>query len=104
MNEEKIIKILDELKKINPYPEKLFPQITKKDFTKIDNLLSKKMGFRIDKLSGNLGRKIYKSIIEDVKDKFTEEIEEEELLKAKKIACREMEHIEKILKKGGTKP
>ncbi|MCK4464843.1 MAG: hypothetical protein KAU83_03945 [Bacteroidales bacterium] len=56
------------LEKENPYPEDVFLPIPKEDFNKINNWLKKELGYSIDRLSGNMGRKIYKSIIEEIKD------------------------------------
>ena len=63
--EEELIQFLE---KENPYPEDVFLPIEKEDFNKINNWLKKKLGYPIDRLSGNLGRKIYKSIVEEIKE------------------------------------
>lgn len=55
------------LEKENPYPEDVFLVIKKEDLIKINNLLKKEMGYSIDRLFGNFGRKIYRTIIEDLK-------------------------------------
>ena len=65
MNVEKLIQFLEEK---NPYPEEIFPPIPKKDFDKINDFLKKEMGYPIDRLSGNMGRKLYKSLIEEIKE------------------------------------
>ena len=65
MNVEKLIQFLEEK---NPYPEEIFPPIPEEDFNKINDLLKRKMGYPIDRLSGNIGRRLYKSIIEVIKD------------------------------------
>jgi len=56
------------LEKENPYPEDVFLLIPEEDFNKINDWLKKELGYSIDRLSGNLGSKIYKSIIEIIKD------------------------------------
>jgi len=56
------------LEKENPYPEDIFLPIEKEDFNKINDLLKREMGYSIDRLSGNMGRKLYKSIIEILKE------------------------------------
>ena len=63
--EEELIQFLE---KENPYPEDVFLSIEKEDFDKINDLLKKEMGYSIDKLFGNMGRKLYKSIIEILKE------------------------------------
>jgi len=55
------------LERKNPYPEDVFLVIKKEDFNKINNLFEKELGYPIDRLSGNMGRRIYKSIIEDLR-------------------------------------
>ena len=63
--EEELIQFLE---KENPYPEGVFLPIKKEDFNKINNWLKKELGYSIDRLSGNLGRKIYKSVIKEIKE------------------------------------
>ena len=63
--EEELIQFLE---KENPYPEDVFLPIEKEDFDKINDLLKKEMGYSIDRLSGNMGRKLYKSIIEVLRE------------------------------------
>lgn len=65
MNTKELIQFLEEK---NPYPEDIFLPIPKEDFNKINDLLKKEMGYSIDRLSGNMGRKLYKSIIEVIKE------------------------------------
>jgi len=48
------------LEKENPYPEDVFLPIPEEDFDKINDLLKKEMGYSIDRLFGNMGRKLYK--------------------------------------------
>ena len=55
-------------KKENPYPEDVFLPIGKEDFDKINDLLKKEMGYSINRLFGNMGRKLYKSIIEILRE------------------------------------
>jgi len=63
--EEELIQFLE---KENPYPEGVFLPIGKEDLNRINDLLKKEMGYSIDRLSGNMGRKLYKSIIEILKE------------------------------------
>jgi len=63
--EEDLIQFLE---KENPYPENVFLPIEKEDFNKINDLLKKEMGYSIDRLFGNMGRKLYKSIIEILRE------------------------------------
>ena len=66
---EKIEKgLIQFLKKENPYPEDVFLIIKKEDFDKINNLFEKELGYSMDRLSGNMGRRIYKSITEILKE------------------------------------
>jgi len=69
----KVIEFLEKMKISNPYPEDVFMPIPKEDFIKINDLLKKEMGYPIDRLSGNFGRKIYKGIIEDLIDKIKDD-------------------------------
>lgn len=55
------------IEKENPYPEDVFLVIKKEDFVKINNFFKKELGYPMDRLSGNIGRRIYKTIIEDLK-------------------------------------
>ena len=61
------IEFLENFLKSNPYPEDIFTPIPKEDFTKINNLLKEIMGYPIDRLFGNMGRKVYQTIGEDLK-------------------------------------
>ena len=63
--EEELIQFFE---KENPYPKDVFLPIPKEDFDKINDLLKKEMGYSIDRLSGDIGRKLYKSIIEEIKE------------------------------------
>ena len=63
--EEDLIQFLE---KENPYPKSVFLPIKKGDFNKINNWLKEELSYPINRLSGNLGRKIYKSIIEEIKE------------------------------------
>ena len=63
--EEGLIQFLE---KENPYPEDVFLPIEKEDFNKINGLLKREMGYSIDRLSGNIGRKLYKSITEILRE------------------------------------
>ena len=64
----KILENFIEKLHLNPYPEDIFLPIPKEDFNKINDLLKKEMGYSIDRLSGNMGRKLYKSIIENLEE------------------------------------
>ncbi len=64
----KILENFIEKLPLNPYPEDIFLPIPKEDFDKINDLLKKEMGYSIDRLSGNMGRKLYKSIIEILRE------------------------------------
>ena len=64
---EKYEQIVKEMKLNNPYPESIFPEIPTNDLAIIHDFLRREMGFPIDRLSGHLGRKIYNSIIEELK-------------------------------------
>ena len=61
-------KLIQFLEKENPYSEDVFLPIPKEDFDKINDRLKKEMDYSIDRLSGNMGRRIYKSIIEEIKE------------------------------------
>jgi len=59
-----------DLENENPYPEDIFPEITKEEWDKIDKLLLKEMGFSVDRVAGNVGRKLWNGI----REKFRERI------------------------------
>ena len=66
---EKIEKgLIQFLKKGNPYPEDVFLIIKKEDLNKINNFFKKELGYPMDRLSGNMGRRIYKSITEVLRE------------------------------------
>ena len=67
MNTEEAIEFLENFLKNNPYPEDIFTPILKEDYIKINDLLKKEMGYPIDRLFGNMGRKVYQTIGEDLK-------------------------------------
>ena len=67
MNTEEAIEFVENFLKNNPYPEDIFTPILKEDYIKINDLLKKEMGYPIDRLFGNMGRKIYQTIGEDLK-------------------------------------
>ena len=67
MNTEEAIEFVENFLKNNPYPEDIFTPILKEDYTKINDLLKKEMGYPIDRLFGNMGRKIYQTMGEDLK-------------------------------------
>ena len=56
------------LEKENPYPEDVFLIIKKEDLNKINNFFKKELGYPMDRLSGNMGRRIYKSITEILRE------------------------------------
>jgi len=60
------IEFLENFLKNNPYPENIFTPIPEEDFTKINDLLKKEMGYPIDRLFGNMGRRVYQTIGEDL--------------------------------------
>ena len=63
--EEGLIQFLE---KENPYSEDVFLPIPKEDFDKINDLLKKEMGYWIDRLTGNIGRRLYESITEILRE------------------------------------
>ena len=62
MNTQKAIEFLERLLTSDPYSEDIFLPIPKKYFTKINELLRKEVGYPLDRLSGNIGRELYKSL------------------------------------------
>ena len=54
----------------NPYPKDIFPDISKEEYKKIDELLQHKFGFTIDRLAGYISRKV----LSGLKQEFTERI------------------------------
>ena len=62
MKIQEAIEFLERLLTSDPYSEDIFLPIPKKDFTKINELLRKEVGYPLDRLSGNIGRELYKSL------------------------------------------
>jgi predicted transcriptional regulator len=62
MKTQEAIEFLERLLTSDPYSEDIFLPIPKKDFTKINELLNEEMGYPLDRLSGNIGRELYKSL------------------------------------------
>ena len=56
---EDLIKFLEQE---NPYPKKVFTFIKKEDYEKINDYFKKELGYSMDRLSGNMGRGIYITI------------------------------------------
>jgi len=56
------IKFLEGLLTSDPYSKDIFLPIPKEDFTKINDLLKREMGYPLDRISGNVGRELYKSL------------------------------------------
>jgi len=54
----------------NPYPEDIFPEISEKEWKKIDELLKRELGFPLDRVAGNINRKMWNNM----KDWFTERV------------------------------
>lgn len=61
MDMKESIQFLERLLTSDPYSEDIFLPIPKKDFTKINELLNREMGYPLDRLSGNIGGELYKS-------------------------------------------
>ena len=49
-----LIKRMEDVK--NPYPENIFIPISKNEWKKINDIITKEMGFPLDRVSGNLMR------------------------------------------------
>jgi len=62
MNTKEAIEFCEKLLTSDPYSEDIFLPIPKKDFTKINELLKREMGYPLDRVSGNVGRELYKSL------------------------------------------
>ena len=62
MEVKEAIEFLERLLTSDPYSEDIFLPIPKEDFTKINELLKKELGYPLDRLSGNIGRELYKSL------------------------------------------
>jgi hypothetical protein len=54
---------LEELKQ-NRYPKDIFTEITGKEWEKINKILIKELGFSLDRVSGNISRKMWKNMSE----------------------------------------
>lgn len=63
-----ILKILDDLE--NPYPEDIFPKLTKLELDKINALLESVLKFPLDRLSAELMRRARNNLIEELKKKL----------------------------------
>jgi len=70
ISKEEIIARLDEIE--NPYPVDIFSEIGNDDLKKIDDLLKRELGFGIDRLSGHIGRFVFKETIKRVKGEITD--------------------------------
>jgi len=63
LEEEKMTKPKPlDLKEENPYPEDIFPKITDKEWKKINELLKKELGFPLDRVAGNINRKMWNNM------------------------------------------
>ncbi len=63
--------IVDEvLPQEGPYPKDIFTPLTKKQYAEINGLLREHFGFPIDRLSGNIGRELWKLIISQIKERL----------------------------------
>ena len=67
---EKLKDIVEEISNFQPYPEKIFTPIDDVDYDKIDKLLEKEFGFRIDRLSGQIGRELWNRVSAEIKRKW----------------------------------
>ena len=65
----------------NPYPEDVFPKITKEELQNINTVLKKELGIPLDRLSGNISRVMF----DNIKEVFAEELQEEKQRISKKL-------------------
>ncbi len=66
---EYLIEQLDEMKARNPYPESIFIPPTKEQYAKLHKLL-KREGWSLDAFSGDMGRRVWNTCIEDIRVKL----------------------------------
>ena len=52
----------------NPYPQDIFIPLTNAQWRRLNKLIKKELGFPLDKLSGEIGRKLY----DGLKHRYTE--------------------------------
>ncbi|MDL1957001.1 MAG: hypothetical protein LWW95_08165 [Candidatus Desulfofervidus auxilii] len=64
---KEILYLIEKVRKENPYPESVFPEISLEEYKKINELLIKHLGFPLDRLSGNIGRKIWNICLDQIK-------------------------------------
>ena len=64
MDKEAIVKEFRE-KFQNPYPENIFIEPTKEEFEKAHEVLKREVGIPLDKLSGSMGRQVFKYLVRD---------------------------------------
>jgi len=62
MEVKEAMEFVERLLTSDPYSEDIFLPIPKEDFNKINNLLKEEMGYPLDRLSGNVGRELYKPL------------------------------------------
>jgi len=76
----------------NPYPEDIFPEITKEEWKKIDELLKRELGFPLDRVAGNINRKMWNNMRERFLEMARELLEEIENIRSK--ALKESEDVD----------
>ncbi|HDJ96538.1 MAG TPA: hypothetical protein ENG45_00515 [Candidatus Aenigmarchaeota archaeon] len=52
----------------NPYPEDIFTPISKEEWKKINEVLKRELGVPLDRVSGNIGRKLYEGFMVKVNE------------------------------------
>jgi len=66
---KELLSLIEKLRQKNPYPKTIFPEITVEEYKKINELLIKNLGFPLDRLSGNIGRKVWNICLDEIKEK-----------------------------------
>ena len=55
----------------NPYHEDIFPEISSEEWKTIDKLLQKNLGFPLDRVSGNIGRTVWRGVLRQLKRRLS---------------------------------
>lgn len=65
-----IIKVFIDMLPKNPYPKDIWIPMTKEQLAEVHKLLQEKMGIPLDRLTGEIGRRTWNSLIEEIEQKL----------------------------------
>ena len=75
ISKEKVEEAIKALEKENPYPENVFLPITHTQFRKIHTLLLKELKIPLDRVSGNISRRVWNVVCFDLRKELLEDNE-----------------------------